>query len=92
MPPPIGGAPEDQDFQRPWLISAIVSTFCFGAGFLLLYTTGIWRHVRQWADWPFMFYLAILTPVLLGFYVYGVYRVVVLVSQRKPAQPGNPQP
>jgi hypothetical protein len=91
--PPIGGAPENQDFKRPWLISAIVSTLCFGAGFFLLYTTGIWTRLRNWADWPFMFYLAILTPVLLGFYAYGVYRVIEIVRQRKSSSPsGTPRP
>ncbi len=81
-PPPIGAAPENEDFTHPWIISGIVSALCFVAGFILLYTTRLWSNFRQWADWPFLMYAAILTPVLLGFYVYGVYRIVVLITSK----------
>jgi hypothetical protein len=76
-PPPFGVAPENEDFSHPWLISGVISAICFGVGFALLYTTRIWANFWQWADWPFLFYCAILTPVLLGFYAYGVYRLVL---------------
>jgi hypothetical protein len=76
IPPPIGAAPENEDFSHPWIISGIVSTICFGLGFALLYSTGAWHNVWQWADGPFMFYLAILAPVLVGFYAYGIYLLV----------------
>jgi|GEM_PF-1960592 len=79
IPPPIGAAPENQDFSHPWIISFIVSAICFAIGFAVLYTTRIWSNFWQWADWPFLLYFAILTPVLLGFFVYGVYRVVTRV-------------
>ena len=72
IPPPIGAAPEDQDFSHPWLISAIVSTICFAAGFTFMYLTGIWANFQQWADGPFLFYFAILMPVIFGFCVYGL--------------------
>ncbi|MBV8072214.1 MAG: hypothetical protein JO270_20080 [Acidobacteriaceae bacterium] len=72
-PPPIGAAPENEDFTHPWLISGIVSTLCFAVGFVLLYVTGWWSNLWQWADVTFIVYAAILTPVLLGFYCYGVY-------------------
>lgn len=81
--PPIGAAPENEDFQHPWIISAIVSALCFGIGFVLLYTSRIWSNLAQWADWPFLFYTAILTPVLMGFYTYGVYRVLEILFRRK---------
>ncbi len=83
IPPPIGAAPENEDYSHPWIISAIVSAVCFAAGFALLYTTKLWANFRQWADLPFLMYCAILTPVLLGFYTYGVYRVVLMVLGKK---------
>ena len=75
IPPPIGAAPENEDFSHPWIISGIVSALCFAVGFGLLYATRLWSNFWQWADWPFLMYCAILTPVLLGFYSYGVYRL-----------------
>jgi hypothetical protein len=82
-PPPIGAAPEDHDYSHPWIISAIVSSICFVIGFIFLSTTKIWANFCQWADWPFLFYTAILTPVLMGFYAYGVYRLVAMLFARK---------
>ena len=71
-PPPIGAAPEGQDFRHPWIVSAIVSTICFGIGFAVLYATGLWAKITEWADAPFLFYFAILMPVIVGFSIYGV--------------------
>ena len=71
--PPVGLAPEGQDYSHPWIVSAIVSALCFLIGFALLYATGWWARIWQWADAPFMFYFAILLPVLAGFALYGVY-------------------
>lgn len=83
IPPPIGAAPENEDFTHPWIISAIVSALCFALGFGLLYATGLWANFWQWADAPFMFYAAILTPVLLGFYSYGVFLLVRKLLSRR---------
>ena len=74
--PPIGAAPENEDFKHPWVISAIVSSICFVIGFAFMYTTGIWANFWQWADAAFLVYAAILTPVLLGFYSYGIYLLI----------------
>ena len=91
--PPIGAAPENEDFQHPWIISIIVSTICFGVGFVILYTSRLWTNFAQWADWPFLFYTAILTPVLMGFYTYGVYRCIELLFRKdKPAAPMGEHP
>ncbi len=86
IPPPIGFAPENEDYSHPWIISAIVSAICFVLGFVLLYATGLWANFWQWADGPFLFYCAILTPVLLGFYAYGVFLLLsrLLGFRRKP--------
>jgi len=81
--PPIGAAPENEDYAHPWIISTIVSAICFGIGFVILYTSRLWNNFAQWADWPFLFYTAILTPVLMGFYAYGVYRVIQMLFQKK---------
>jgi len=70
--PPVGIAPEGQDFVHPYVISAIVSVICFGVGFLVLWLSGLWAKIWQWADAPFMIYFAILMPVLVGFTVYGI--------------------
>jgi hypothetical protein len=75
-PPPIGAAPENEDYSHPWIISAIVSAICFGIGFAFLYSTGLWANFWQWADAAFLVYAAILTPVLLGFYCYGIYLLI----------------
>ena len=85
--PPIGAAPENEDFEHPWIISIIVSTICFGIGFAMLYSSSLWNNIAQWADWPFLFYTAILTPVLMGFYTYGVYRCIELVFRKEKKQP-----
>lgn len=84
--PPIGAAPENEDFQHPWIISAIVSAICFVIGFVILYSSKLWTNFAQWADWPFLFYTAILTPVLMGFYTYGIYRMVVMFFPPKNAK------
>jgi len=76
IPPPIGAAPDGEDFSRPWLISGIVSAICFVIGFVFMYTTGIWANFWQWADGPFLLYFAILTPVLIGFYSFGLYLLI----------------
>jgi hypothetical protein len=83
IPPPIGAAPEDHDFSHPWVISIVVSTLSFVIGFAILYTTRAWSNFWQWADWPFLVYCAILTPVLLGFYIYGMCRLLGLLFRRK---------
>lgn len=83
IPPPIGAAPENEDYSHPWIISGIVSSICFAIGFVVLYYTGIWSNFWHWADFPFMFYAAILTPVLLGFYAYGIYLLIVKLFGRK---------
>ncbi len=72
IPPPIGSAPEGHDYVHPWIISAVVSTIAFTIGFVFLYFTGAWKQIQQWADAPFLFYLAILLPVIAGFTVYGI--------------------
>ena len=74
--PPIGLAPENQDYSHPWIISAIVTAICFVLGFGIMYATGLWANFWNWADAAFLFYFAILTPVLLGFYAYGMYLLV----------------
>ena len=71
--PPIGAAPENEDYSHPWIISGIVSAICFVLGFAALYSSGLWANFWQWADAPFLFYFAVLTPVLAGFYAYGIY-------------------
>jgi len=71
--PPIGAAPENHDFSHPWIISTIVSAICFGVGFVLMKVSGLWANFQQWADGPFLFYFAILAPVILGFTGYGLY-------------------
>jgi len=83
MTPPIGVAPDGEDYSHPWIISAIVSAICFAIGFALLYSTGIWANFWQWADGPFLFYFAILTPVLLGFYTYGIVLLIKRLFGRK---------
>lgn len=85
--PPVGLAPEGQDFAHPWLISAIVSAICFTIGFLALYFTGLWAKIWQWADAPFMFYFAILMPVIVGFTFYGIGITIVRLfgGKKKPA-------
>ncbi|MCW8131561.1 MAG: hypothetical protein KIS92_14525 [Planctomycetota bacterium] len=84
--PPVGLAPEGEDFAHPWLISAIVSAICFAIGFGILYATGLWAKIMQWADAPFMFYFAILMPVLVGFTLYGIVITFVRLF-RKPSKP-----
>lgn len=84
--PPVGLAPEGEDFAHPWLISAIVSAICFGVGFGVLYLSGLWSKIMQWADAPFMFYFAILMPVIVGFTVYGIV-ITVMRLFRKPKKP-----
>jgi uncharacterized protein (DUF2062 family) len=79
IPPPIGAAPDNHDYNHPWIISGIISASCFAVGFFLLYSTRLWSNFTQWADWPFVFYCAILAPVLLGFYTYGVCRLIMLL-------------
>ena len=74
--PPVGLAPEGLDFAHPWIISAIVSALCFLLGFACLYWTGLWKQFGEWADGPFLFYFAILAPVLVGFGVYGILLAV----------------
>ena len=86
IPPPIGLAPEGQDFKHPWLISSIISAVCFVIGFVILYATGLWANFWQWADGPFLFYVAVLTPVLLGFYAYGVYLLIAKLFGLKARQ------
>ncbi|HYG77293.1 MAG TPA: hypothetical protein VEK08_19970 [Planctomycetota bacterium] len=83
VPPPIGAAPDGQDFSHPWIISGIVSAICFVIGFVFMYTTGLWANFWQWADGPFLFYFAILTPVLIGFYSYGVYLLITALFRSK---------
>lgn len=75
--PPVGLAPEGQDFSHPWLISGIVSAISFTLGFAVLYATGLWAKIWQWADAPFMFYFAILMPVIVGFTIYGIVITVM---------------
>ena len=65
-----------------WLISLIVSALSFGIGFLLLYVTGFWAKLWQWADAPFMLYLAILLPVLVGFSLYGLVLALWRIVRR----------
>ena len=84
IPPPIGIAPENEDYSHPWIISAIVSTLCFAVGFVLMYCSGLWTNFQQWADGPFLFYFAILTPVIIGFCVYGLYLIVCRIIGIKP--------
>lgn len=81
--PPIGVAPENEDYTHPWVISTIISTISFAIGFAILYATRAWSNFLQWADWPFLMYCAILTPVLLGFYIYGMCRLVGALFRRK---------
>jgi O-antigen/teichoic acid export membrane protein len=76
IPPPIGAAPENEDYAHPWIITGVVSAICFVIGFVVLYSTGLWSNFWQWADAPFLFYTAILTPVLLGFYCYGIFLLI----------------
>ena len=85
MPPPIGAAPDGEDFSHPWIISAIVSTICFGVGFVFMYSTGLWANFSRWADGPFLFYFAILTPVIIGFIIYGTCTVIGRLFFRRPA-------
>ena len=87
--PPIGVAPENEDFSHPWIISAAVSALCFGIGFAVLYATGVWANIWQWADATFLVYAAILTPVLLGFYCYGVYLAVYKLLRRTRVRKGE---
>ena len=70
--PPIGAAPEGQDFAHPWLITAMISALSFCIGFGTLYATGLWGKIWHWADGPFLFYLSILLPVIAGFSIYGL--------------------
>jgi hypothetical protein len=81
-PPPIGVAPEHHDYSRPWLVSALVSAACFSVGFALLYGTGAWHNIRQWADAPFMVCLAILAPVLAGFHAYAICLLLSALRER----------
>lgn len=71
-PPPIGAAPEGQDFAHPWIISSIVTAISFGIGFAIMYATGLWANFWHWADGAFLFYFAIILPVLVGFTIYGM--------------------
>ena len=81
--PPMGIAPEGQDFEHPYVISAIVSAICFGVGFLVLWLGGLWGKIGQWADAPFMIYFAILLPVLVGFTTYGVALGIAKVRRKR---------
>ena len=81
--PPVGLAPEGQDFAHPYVISAIVSILCFGVGFLALWLTGLWAKLPQWADAPFMIYFAILLPVLAGFMLYGIFHTVAKLTGKR---------
>ena len=83
-PPPIGVAPDGQDFAHPWIVSAIISALSFGVGFVVLHLTGWWEKILQWADAPFLFYFAILMPVIVGFCLYGVYRCVSKLVKSTP--------
>lgn len=86
IPPPIGAAPENEDYSHPWIISAIVSTICFAIGFGVMYSTGLWANFQQWADGPFLFYFAILTPVIFGFCVYGLILTVTRLFRKSKAR------
>ena len=81
--PPIGFSPEGQDFAHPWIVSALVSGLCFAIGFALLYFSGWWAQILQWADLPFLVYFAILFPVLVGFTIYGVFVVLQKVLRKR---------
>ena len=74
--PQVGLSLERQDFSHPWVVSGIVSALSFALGLLVLYCTGRWAKLWQWADMPFMIYFAILMPVLCGFTLFGLYTLV----------------
>lgn len=79
----MGLAPEGHDFAHPWIISAVISALCFVAGFVVLYVSGLWANIQQWADAPFPLYFAILAPVLLGFAGYGVWLLAAKLFRPK---------
>ena len=79
--PPIGAAPEGQDFAHPWIISTIVTAVCFGLGFGIMYATGLWSNFWHWADGAFLFYFAIILPVIVGFSIYGLYLMIARPKQ-----------
>ncbi|MCZ7647579.1 MAG: hypothetical protein M5U26_20365 [Planctomycetota bacterium] len=85
--PPIGMPPAGQDFAHPWIVSAIVSALTFTIGFAVLKLTGLWTQFSEWADAPFMFYFAILMPVIVGFVMYGIYLAVQKLMGKAPARP-----
>ena len=81
-PPPIGAAPEGEDFSHPWIISSIVTAISFGVGFVIMYTTGMWANFLHWADGAFLFYFAIILPVLVGFTVYGIVLTLTRLTKK----------
>lgn len=81
--PPVGIAPEGQDYKHPWIVSAVVSALAFATGGLILYLTGWWAKIHNWADITFVIYFAILMPVIVGFFFYGIYLLVRKLSGHK---------
>jgi len=70
-----------------------VSALCFAIGFAVLYFSGLWTKLLQWADAPFMFYFAILAPVLFGFTMYGIYLAFAkLFGWERKRRPAHPAP
>lgn len=81
-PPPIGAAPEGEDFAHPWIISTVVSVISFGVGFAIMYATGLWSNFWHWADGAFLFYFAIILPVLIGFTAYGIFLTLSKLTKK----------
>ncbi|GMV80751.1 MAG: hypothetical protein AMXMBFR7_19350 [Planctomycetota bacterium] len=82
--PPIGLPPAGEDFVHPWIVSAIVTTLMFVLGFGVLWLTGLWAKIHQWADAPFMFYFAVLMPVIVGFSIYALCLLVYRALGKTP--------